>query len=247
MSTRRLTGFCIAVPPRHAELRRQMFELFRRHYDDVTFECFTRDLEEKEHVILLRDGDGALRGFSTVRTFELVVDDEPLRLLFSGDTIIEHGWWGEQALGRAWSALAGTIRAQSPLPLYWLLLSKGHRTYLYLPLFFHAFYPRHDAMPSAREKAIIDAFASWKYGADYDAARGVVAFESSRGHLREDLAEVGEHRLRNEHVRFFLAANPGYADGHELVCLAPLEAANMKLFARQCFERSLSIPEEASA
>lgn len=247
MSTRRLTSSCIAVPPRQGELRRQMFELFRRHYDDVSFEVFSRDLEEKEHVIVLRDGGGVLRGFSTVRTFELVVDGAPLRLLFSGDTIIEQGWWGEQALGRAWSALAGSIRAQSPLPLYWLLLSKGHRTYLYLPLFFHQFYPRHDTQAPPREKAIIDAFASWKYGRDYDPERGVVAFAAAPGRLREDLAGVGPHRLRSEHVRFFLAANPDYAAGHELVCLAPLEANNLKLFARQCFERGLSMLEEASA
>lgn len=247
MSSRRLTSSCIAVPPRQDELRREMFELFRRHYDGVTLEAFSRDLEGKEHVIVLRDGDGILRGFSTVRTFELAVDGEPLRLLFSGDTIIEHGWWGDQALGRAWSVLAGSIRAQSPLPLYWLLLSKGHRTYLYLPLFFHEFYPRHDAPPPAREKAIIDAFASRKYGSDYDPIRGVVAFAAAPGRLREDLADVGAHRLRNEHVRFFLAANPHYADGHELVCLAPLEAENMKLFARQCFERGLSTPQEATA
>jgi hypothetical protein len=48
-------------------------------------------------------------------------------------------------------------------------------------------------------------------------------------------------------VRFFLDANPGYAAGDELVCLAPLDADNMKLFARQCFERGLSVLEEASA
>lgn len=246
-SSRRLTSSCIAVPSRQSELRREMFELFRRHYDEVTFELFARDLEEKEHVIVLRDGEGTLRGFSTVRTFELTVEGERLRLLFSGDTIIEHGWWGEQALGRAWSMLAGSIRAQSPLPLYWLLLSKGHRTYLYLPLFFHEFFPRHDAAPPAREKAIIDAFGVSKYGRDYDPARGVVAFAESPGRLREDLADVGAHRLRNEHVRFFLEANPRYADGHELVCLARLEAGNMKMFARLCFEQGLSTIEEVSA
>lgn len=247
MTTRRLTSSSITVPPRQSELWRAMFDLFRRHYDDVTPEIFAHDLAEKEHVIVLRDGDGSVRGFSTVRTFELVVDDEPLRLLYSGDTIIEEGWWGEQALGRAWSELAGSIRAQSPLPLYWLLLSKGHRTYLYLPLFFHEFFPRHDAPPPAREKAIIDTFAGCKYGRDYDPVKGIVAFAESPGRLREDLADVGEHRLRNEHVRFFLTANPAYAAGHELVCLARLEAENMKLFARQCFERGLRTLEEVSA
>jgi hypothetical protein len=185
-------------------------------------------------VIVLRDGAGALRGFSTVRTYDLVAG-EPVRLLFSGDTIIEEGWWGDQALGRAWCELAGAIRAQSPLPLYWLLLSKGHRTYLYLPFFFHEFYPRREA----RRHAIIDAFGRARYGRDYDAERGVVAFPNAPCRLREDLAEVGEHRLRNEHVQFFLEANPRYAEGHELVCLARLEAENLRHFARACFTRGM--------
>ena len=237
--SRRLASSCIAGPVRE-ELRLQMFELFARHYEDVTFDVFARDLGEKEHVILLRDDAGTLRGFTTVRTYDLQAGGEPLRLLFSGDTIIEEGWWGDQALGRAWCELAGAIRAQSPLPLHWLLLSKGHRTYLYLPFFFHEFFPRHDAPTPVRERAIIDAFAGAKYGREYDPQRGIVVFANPPGRLREDLAGVGEHRLRNEHVRFFLEANPRYAEGHELVCLARLEAANLKLFAQQCFVRGMN-------
>ncbi len=235
---RRLFSSSIAGPP-PAELRLQMFALFARHYNGVTFDVFGRDLAEKEHVIVLRDEEGTLRGFTTVRTDELTVSGERLRLLFSGDTIIEEGWWGDQALGRAWCELAGAIAARSPLPLYWLLLSKGHRTYLYLPFFFHEFFPRHDAVTPARERAIIDAFAGEKYGAEYDRHRGVVAFASPPGRLRDDLADVGAHRLRNEHVRFFLDANPRYAEGHELVCLARLEEENLRHFARASFARGM--------
>jgi len=204
----------------------------------VTLYLFLRDLGEKEHVILLRDANGVLRGFSTLRTYDLTVEGRDVRLLFSGDTIIDESWWGEQELGRAWSELAGRIRAEDPdRPLYWLLLSKGYRTYLYLPLFFEEFHPCRGREPAPFEKSIVDTFASMKYGDEYDRARGVVAFHHAPGRLREDLADVGEHRLRHEHVRFFLDANPQYREGHELVCLARLEAANMRGFARQCFVR----------
>src|SRR5947209_10816027 len=124
---RRLASSSLPAASIPESLRREMFELFRRHYDDVTLDVFLGDLAEKEHVLLLRDGAQVLRGFSTVRTFELTVDGRDVRLLFSGDTIVDESWWGEQELGRAWSELAGRVRAEDPeRPLYWLLLSKGY-------------------------------------------------------------------------------------------------------------------------
>ncbi len=233
-----------SVLPIHSvaqSMRRDMYALFQRHYDDVDLVKFLADFEEKDAVIVLRDSAGTLRGFSTARTY----DYGEHRLFFSGDTIVEEGWWGEQELSRAWCRLAGQVYAEEPeVPLYWLLLSKGHRTYSYLPLFFHDFHPRHGADVPAHLRAVRDSFASSKYGASYDAARGVVAFASAPGRLREDIAEIGEHRLRREHVRFFLEANPRYREGHELVCIAPLDGANLRSFARLCFEegaRALSL------
>lgn len=236
--TSRLSSSIVSPASLPPTTRMEMFELFARHYDGVDRATFFRDLGEKEHVIVLRDRAGALRGFSTLRTYDVA----GVRLLFSGDTIIEESWWGEQELGRAWSEMAGRIRGEDPSrPLYWLLLSKGYRTYLYLPFFFREFFPS-GARPSF-EKTIVDAFASAKYGTDYDAARGVIAFRNPPGRLRDDLAEVAPHHLKNEHVRFFLDANPGYRLGHELVCLARIDADNLRGFARACFLRGFAAEE----
>ena len=248
--TARLSSSIVSPASLAAPMRMEMFDLFRRHYDDVSLDTFLHDLGEKEHVIVLRDGAGALRGFSTLRTYELAVRGRDVRLLFSGDTIIDESWWGEQELGRAWSELAGRIAAAEPArPLYWLLLSKGYRTYLYLPFFFREFRPCCGGDAFGFEKAVIDAFASAKYGGDYIPSRGVIAFRRSPGRLRGDLAEVSPHHLRNEHVRFFLDTNPGYRLGHELVCLARLDADNLRGFARTCFlrgEASAAVKEAAA-
>lgn len=246
--TRGLVSSSVPAASLSASARSEMFELFRRHYDGVRRDVFLHDLAEKEHVIVLRDAHGVLRGFSTLRTFDLECGGRPVRLLFSGDTIIEPQWWGEQHLGRAWSTLAGRIRAEDPArPLYWLLLSKGYRTYLYLPLFFIDFHPSHSG--ATFEKMVADAFGAARYADEYDVARGVVAFREPPGRLRDDLCEVSEHHLRNEHVRFFLSANPDYRLGHELVCAARLDADNMRGFARHCFlrgEASAAFREEAA-
>lgn len=215
------------------QMLRTLYDLFERHYADVTFERFASDFGEKEYVILVRDGGGELRGFSTVRTFVREVDGRSVRLLFSGDTIVDPRFWGEQELGRTWSRLAGALSAERPdLPFYWLLLSKGYRTYLYLPLFFHEHYP---AREDEFARSVVHDFATQRYGRDFDPRRGVVSFATPHGRLREELGEIGEHRMRSEHVRFFVERNPGFREGDELVCLARLDESNLKSYARRLF------------
>ena len=49
---------------------------------------------------------------------------------------------GEQALVGAFCHFAGGLKARDrEAPLFWFLISKGHRTYRYLSLFAHRYYP----------------------------------------------------------------------------------------------------------
>jgi len=226
-----------------------MYQLMAAHYENVSRAQFDRDLSEKDAVILLRDShDRQICGFSTQKVMQLVVDGSPVRALFSGDTIIARSHWGEQELGRAWCRLAAEIRAEQPdQPLFWFLISKGYRTYLYLPLFFHEFYPRWDRPTPPREQKILDMLALARYPQHYDLCRGLIVFPESHGNLNRDLAEISEHRLRNPHIRYFLERNPDYAKGHELACLAEISAANMKSYAaRAVSQGSSAVTQEAN-
>jgi hypothetical protein len=247
-----LTGTWERVGGVTLEKLSELFDLFERHYADVSFERFVRDFAEKEYVILLREGNGPIRGFSTVATYQRTVAGRTVRLLFSGDTIVDEACWGEQELGRVWSSLAGTLSAEAPdVPFYWLLLSKGYRTFLYLPLFFRSHLPAHESAEHSFEREVIDDFACFKYGSDYDASRSVLSFATPHGRLRDDLAVIPEHRSDNPHVRFFLERNPRYAEGEELVCLAELCGDNMRSYARRNFiaarERRLAAAIEAAS
>jgi hypothetical protein len=210
-----------------------MYALLAENYENVNRPCFEADLFEKDCTILLRDTqDHALRGFSTQKVMQFHVDGQPLRAVFSGDTIIARSHWGEQELGRAWGHFVAELRAEEPaIPLYWFLISKGYRTYLFLPLFFRQFFPRHDQITPAREQKILDALASTRYPDFYVRESGLILFPESHGNLNHDLAEIPVHRLRNPHVRFFLTKNPGFAGGHELACVAEISAANMRSYA----------------
>jgi hypothetical protein len=228
-----------------------MYALLAENYENVNRPCFEADLFEKDCAILLHDAqDHALRGFSTQKVMQFHVDGQPLRAVFSGDTIIARSHWGEQELGRAWSHFVAELRAEEPeIPLYWFLISKGYRTYLFLPLFFHQFFPRHDQATPAREQKILDALASTRYPDSYVRESGLIVFPESHGNLSHDLAEIPAHRLRSPHVRFFLSRNPRYAEGHELACVAEISAANMRSYASRMLSESAgkTAPTESSA
>jgi hypothetical protein len=221
--------------------RRTLYELLERHYEHVSWPQFEADLAEKDAVIVLRDAKGLPCGFSTQKVMHVTVDGLRVRAIFSGDTIIDPGHWGEQELGRAWCRYVGQVRAADPeTPLYWFLISKGYRTYLYLPVFFKSYCPACAWPTPAAEQRILSALARAKFSDDYDARTGLVVFPESRGNLKPELAVVPPHRLKNQHVHFFLSSNPSYSEGTELACLAEISPANMRSYpARILLEEEL--------
>ena len=216
--------------------RREMYALYERYYDATSYGRFCGDLAGKDHAVLLRDETGALRGFSTLAVYERLFGAEPLRVLFSGDTIVDERYWGQQALAFAWLRLAGEIKAQRPdRRLYWFLISKGHRTYRYLSVFSREFYPAPDRETPRYERGLMAFLARDRFGTSYEEATGLVRFAHSQGHLRSSYADVPCAHRRLPEVTYFLERNPGYAGGDELVCLCELAAENLKPIARRAF------------
>ena len=235
-----LSATIVAVRDLDGRRRDAMFEIFARHYDEVSRDRFDADLAEKDGVVVLTGPDGTLSGFSTQKTLRARVGGRAVRALFSGDTVIDRSQWGEQELCRGWSRYAGMVLAEEPdTPLYWFLVSKGYRTYLYLPLFFREFYPRVDVPAPPFEQQVLDAFARLKFASHYDPETGLIAFPHSMGQLTGELATVPTHRRDHAHVRFFLERNPNYARGTELACLAQISVANLTSFGRRLFESAL--------
>jgi len=218
-----------------------MFALYRSHYSACDKRQFFADLEEKDSVILLRNSNGTVCGFTSLLLIEFDFAGSPGRAIFSGDTVIHQDYWGTQALSLAWCRMAGMIKAQQPhLPLYWFLIVKGYRTYRYLPLFARDFYPSWRRQTPAATQALMDYLASQKFGVAYNPETGIVRFQDSRGQLSEELAAIPPHVVNNRDVRFFLERNPGYAQGDELVCLTELDENNLRSFALKGFRDSIA-------
>ncbi|WP_419650260.1 hypothetical protein [Thiolapillus sp.] len=155
-----------------------------------------------------------------------------------------HGWqrqfWGEQTLPRAWCRFAGHLKAQEPqLPLYWLLIVKGHRTYRYLKVFSRRYFPAVNCQTPEPVRRIMDCLAQERFGQCYDATTGVIHFPGSRGYLKPEWAALDDNKQGKPEVAFFLEKNPGHGQGDELVCLTELVESNLKRQALQAFCRGM--------
>ena len=231
-----LSGSVVSRSSITGDMEDEIFMLFRRYYRCAERAAFEHDLAQKDWVLLLRDMRGAVRGFTTMKLYEVGYRGRRVRALFNGNTIIEQDYWGDQELVRSWCDFMAALEQREPrVPLYWYLICSGFRTYLFLPLFFRSFYPRCGSENPPYEQGLIDHLGHLGFPGEYEG--GVVRPPEPRECLRQELAVPTKRRLQNRHVRFFLERNPGYLRGNELVCLAEFSAGNTRRTAHDAIAR----------
>ncbi|MCU0494261.1 MAG: hypothetical protein MUD01_21950 [Chloroflexaceae bacterium] len=222
-----LSGVVRPVSSLNPAEREAMYGLLASYFSDTSPAIFARDLAEKESVILLHDAAGHMRGFSTFMRLQALVEGRTVQAFFSGDTIVHHDYRAETALPRLWAQHVFRLAAEPGQgEVYWFLICSGYKTYRFLPLFFREFYPTCTSPTPPEMQQVLDALARCKFPTEYDQSRGVVRLHGATP-LRPAVADVTEARLRDPHVAFFAAANPGHAQGDELACIAPLRVENL--------------------
>ncbi|MBA2480920.1 MAG: hypothetical protein H0V44_09670 [Planctomycetes bacterium] len=218
--------------------RAQMFELLQRHFHGVDPQVFAADLREKSHVLRLFSAGGDLSGFSTLDYRMTEVAGAPAALLYSGDTIVDPAAWAQTSLGPAWVAAVFDLHASvSPgMPLWWLLLSSGVRTYRYLTVCLRSYAPADAERFDPVAAALLPGLACDRFGAAFDRTAGVVRFVRPQ-RLRAHLCEIPAHVANDAAVRVFLQRNPGHVDGDELVSLCRLCPENLTGAGRLALRR----------
>lgn len=217
----RLRATIVSVDELQPIERARMFSLMQKYYDGVAIETFESDLSRKNKVILLKD-QGLIQGFSTLVFLRTVVNGKTVYGVFSGDTVIEKQYWGQTVLGRAFLRRLFFEKLKRPFaPLYWLLLSKGYKTYLMMANNFAEHYPSAEKSTPPERRAISDAFYEKLFPGFYDSAAGVIRFPQASCRLKCGVAEISQSLLAsNPRVAFFEQANPEWRAGVELACLA---------------------------
>lgn len=217
------------VPELTPSERATMFGLLSLEFLGTRREDFIRDLEEKDVVVLLRkeSSDGEIVGFSTLMLLDLPIDGRKVKAVFSGDTTVlpefrSSGGIGVE-VGCYFTKALGTFPDHE---IYYVLISKGWRTYRVLPFFFKSFAPKHDVPTSACDKVVMDAFGRVKYPKDYDPDQGLIMFSKETQRLIPGSIDAIPPQDPDLHTQFFLKKNPTYLSGTELVCVGSVQVAN---------------------
>lgn len=214
-------------------------DLYLKYYEGSDKQQVYADLSTKREILLLYYGKEIV-GFTTLQVYSYKWLNQDIRVVYSGDTIVEQAHWGQQALAFSWISRMAQIKAEDRTkPLYWFVIIKGHRTFKYLPTFGKSFYP-HWSIDRSDLKPLADYLAKEKFGNAYNPQTGVVEFSESLGHLKQDIAYPTEEEMTKESVQYFLKKNPNYLQGHELVCLCELEEANMKPLTKRIYRKALN-------
>lgn len=203
-----------------------MYALMTEFYDNMDEAVFRRDLADKDYCLVLYEED-TLVGFTTQKVMSVTVDGREIHGMFSGDTIIHKDHWGEIELFKVWAGFWFEF-AEKYEEFYWFLICKGYKTYRILPAFWKEFYPNCSAETPEYEQKIIHAYASRLYPEEYNPETGVIEYRHVKDKLREGVADVDSHRIKNKDIAFFCKANPGHTEGNDLACIARIDKAFLK-------------------
>lgn len=204
------------------ENRNRMFQIMTQYYERMVRETFDSDLNEKTDVILLLDNNRDIQGFSTLLLQYDSNEGKKYITIFSGDTVLDKQYWGNGALATAFGQYLLRIKMKHPFTeVYWLLISKGFKTYLLMANNFPLHFPRHEKRTSRRAQHIMDKFYSGRFGKDYFPQDGIIRFAKEKSSYIKDFNhEIGEQERQNPRVAFFESKNPKWFHGEELACIA---------------------------
>jgi len=198
-----------------------LYAMYNKYYSGSSPEQFKEDLSEKTHVFLLMDGKIVI-GFSTILLLKMGKDGwRPRIFLYSGDTVIERDYWGQKILQKAFFRFIVLTKLRYPLfPVYWMLISKGYKTYMMMQRNFSNSFPAEGRVtPAPFRRAALD-FYKRKFGDAYDDSTNLITFRKSKGAVRPEYLEKPVEQSAN--VSFFFKANPDHHLGVELACVAKI-------------------------
>lgn len=212
---------------------KQMYDVFSQYYEHTSVETFLADLSKKNGVILIRTRrQKRVVGFSTIVNMKFNVGENRGRGVFSGDTIIEKDYWGNSALQMAFYRYVIRQKFKSPsTPVFWLLISKGYKTYLLLANNFVTYYPNPENRYSELD-AVVRSYCDELFPGHFDPKRGLLDFGETAQRLRDDVADISDDlRSRYPKIRFFEKRNPTWDQGTELPCVGVINFRALTSFA----------------
>jgi hypothetical protein len=215
---------------------KQMYDLYAAYYENTSLDVFMTDLAKKSGAILVtRKADDKIVGFSTQTVLTLDIEGKRVRGVFSGDTIIEPRYWGNNKLGVVFYRFLLREKLKAPFtPFYWFLISKGYKTYMLMTNNCYKYYPN-VAGNKEEYRRITAAYCEQLFPDAFDKENMLLNFGEQYVRLKEAVAEITpELAAANPKIAYFEKMNPTWRRGTELPCLGALdfESAMISFYAR---------------
>ncbi|PJZ95178.1 hypothetical protein CH372_08575 [Leptospira meyeri] len=203
----------------------QMFALMEKNYVGLLFDSFIEDLKQKDSIFLFHS-NRTIYGFTGLKLFPFHFEDQDLLIAYSGDTVLDESFRGTLSIPVYWGIFMLKLSEKHP-NLYWLLTSKGFRTYRYLSVFFKDFIP----MPTQTNQFLVrlrDQVANKFFPNLYNPNLGILNRGENSQTIRDIVTDRNVMRIsKDPFIKFFEKTNPDFDKGHELVCLAHFHPSNI--------------------
>jgi len=205
----------------------EMHAVFSQYYHNADLATFIQDMNKKSGVFILKDKTaGRIVGFSTWNEVEIDYRGKKAIGVFSGDTIVEKEYWGNKAMHTAFAIKMLSTKLLNPSThVFWLLISKGYKTYLLMTNNFQRFYPRHDQHDVELE-GLVDQYCNKLYPDYYQADSRILDFGDGYHALKSDVAAITSSMCaENDNIRFFNERNHEWRRGTEMPCIGEVSAS----------------------
>lgn len=213
----------------------EMHALFVQYYNNADFETFATDMGNKTGVFILEDkSTKCIAGFSTWTEVDVARNGENALGIFSGDTVVDKAYWGNKELHKSFAKKLFATKLKNPSrPVFWLLISKGYKTYLLLTNNFQNFYPDHQSH-NAKLESIVDEYCTQLYPTAYCQKSRLLDFGDEYQNLKEGVAGITvEMKDQNSNIRHFEKLNPTWDKGTELPCAGEVTISALFSFVKK--------------
>jgi hypothetical protein len=220
---------------------KEMHNLFIKYYHNADFATFIDDLSQKDGLVLIsEDKSKKIVGFSTLMMMRFQLDGREVKGLFSGDTIIDRKYWGTNKAMICFVKILLKEKLKDPTtPLFWLLISKGYKTYLLLANNFPKHYPHYQNKFSGLS-SVVEQYCQHLYPSYYDAEQQILNFGGDYQKLRGEVAEITDDmKLSVPKINFFEEKNPQWREGTELPCIGEVNVSMLTFFAQKVLRKQL--------
>lgn len=220
----------------------QMYSIYSKYYKNTKWKIFLNDLSKKSGAFVIRrKSDKKIVGFSTVVNYPIQAGGKKAIGVFSGDTIIEREYWGARVLQVAFYQYMVRLKITNPFKdVYWLLISKGFKTYLLLSNNVEKYYPNKDSKYHYLSDVVND-YCNHLFPEYYNSDEQILDFGERYQCLKEGVAEIDEGMiLGNEKISFFEKCNPQWRRGTELPCVGVIDWALLFGYIKKYFNKPVS-------